>query len=69
VTLETEVRILEGPDVPELSVQPFRILQDRPSGSLAWMTGELDEKACLRTMVEEQRLIYEFDVQRTYGLY
>jgi hypothetical protein len=69
MTLETEVRILEGPDVPEQSVRLFRILQDRPSGPLAWMTGELDEEAFLATMVEEQRLLYEFDVRRVYGLY
>jgi hypothetical protein len=45
------------------------MLKDRPSGSLAWMTGGLDEEAFLRTMVEEQRLIYESDVRRTYVLY
>jgi hypothetical protein len=33
------------------------------------MTGELEEEALLEAMVEEQRLIYEFEVQRTYGLY
>jgi hypothetical protein len=33
------------------------------------MTGELEEEAFVQAMVDEQRLIYEFEVQRTYGLY
>jgi len=43
-------------------------MQGRPSGPLSWFGGELDEEAFLRTMVEEGRLIYEFDVLRSYGL-
>ena len=69
MTLETVVTILEGPDVAELSLRLFRILQDRPSGPLAWFDGELDDEAFLATMVEEQRLIYEFEVLHAYGLY
>jgi hypothetical protein len=69
MTLETVVTILDGPDAPQQSLRLFRLLQDRPSGPLAWMTGELEEEALLEAMVEEQRLIYEFEVQRTYGLY
>jgi uncharacterized pyridoxamine 5'-phosphate oxidase family protein len=69
MTLETRVSIVEGPEVPAQSVRLFRILQDRPSGPLMWMTGELEEAAFLQTMVEEHRLIYEFDVERAYGLY
>src|SRR5215212_5862503 len=53
MTLETTVTILEGPHVPEHSVRLFRILQDRPSGPLAWMTGEFEEEAFLQTMVDE----------------
>ena len=69
MTLETSVTILEGPDIPARSVRLFRVLQDRPSGPLAWMTGELEEEAFLQAMLDEQRLIYEFEVHRTYGLY
>ena len=69
MTLETTVTILEGPEIPEQSVRLFRKLQDRPTGTLAWMTGELDEDAFRSAMVDEQRLIYEFEVTRTYGLY
>jgi len=69
MTLETVVTILEGPDAPQQSLRLFRLLQDRPSGPLGWMTGELEEEAFVRAMVDEQRLIYDFEVQRTYGLY
>lgn len=69
LTLETTVSILDGPDAPELSLRFFRQVQDKPSGSLSWFGGELDEPAFLATMAEEQRLIYEFEVQRAYGLY
>jgi hypothetical protein len=67
LTLETNVRILEGPDVPELSVRLFRAMQNRPTGPLSWFGGELDEAAFRRQMVTEGRLIYEFEVHRTYG--
>ena len=69
MTLETVVTILDGPDAPQQSLRLFRLLQDRPTGPLGWMTGELEEEAFLQAMVDEQRLIYEFEVQRTYGLY
>jgi Pyridoxamine 5'-phosphate oxidase len=69
MTLETTVTILEGPEVPDQSVRLFRKLQDRPTGPLGWMTGELEEDAFRQAMVDEQRLIYEFEVTRAYGLY
>jgi hypothetical protein len=69
LTLETRVTILDGPDAPQQSLRLFRLLQDRPSGPLGWMTGELEEDAFLAAMVEEQRLIYDFEVTRSYGLY
>ena len=54
--------------VPHPNLRLFRLMQGRPSGPLSWFGGELDEEAFLRTMVEEGRLIYEFDVLRSYGL-
>jgi PPOX class probable F420-dependent enzyme len=69
--LETEVTILEGPDVPELSFRLFRTMQkDRaPEGKVAWFSGMLSKEEFLATMREEQRLIYEFQVKRAYGYY
>ena len=69
LALETTVTILDGPDAPEQNLRLFRLMQGKPAGPLSWFGSELDEDAFLRTMREEQRLIYEFEVHRTYGLY
>jgi PPOX class probable F420-dependent enzyme len=66
--LDTTVRILEGPDAAELSVRLFRLMQNRPTGNLSWFGGELSPEDFRRTMAEEQRLIYEFDITRSYGM-
>lgn len=68
LTLETSVSILEGPEAPAQNLRLFRVMQGRPSGPLSWFEGELDEAAFLKAMAEEERLIYEFDVHRSYGL-
>ncbi len=68
MALETTVTILDGPDAPAQSLELFRIMQSKPAGSLSWFGGELDESAFLQAMIDEQRLIYRFDVLRTYGL-
>jgi uncharacterized pyridoxamine 5'-phosphate oxidase family protein len=68
LTLETTVRLIEGPDVPELSERLFRIMQNRPTGDLSWFGGEMTPDDFRRAMLEEQRLIYEFDVHRAYGM-
>ena len=69
LALETTVTILDGPDAPELNLRLFRLMQDKPAGPLSWFGAELDEADFLRTMTEEHRLIYDFEVHRTYGLY
>ncbi|MFZ0216830.1 MAG: pyridoxamine 5'-phosphate oxidase family protein [Candidatus Dormiibacterota bacterium] len=66
--LETTVTILDGPDAASQNLQLFRIMQGRPAGALRWFGGELDDDAFLRAMVDEGRLIYEFDVHKSYGL-
>ncbi|HEY8524590.1 MAG TPA: pyridoxamine 5'-phosphate oxidase family protein [Acidimicrobiales bacterium] len=68
LTLETTVTILDGPDVPQLSLRFFRQLQGRPDGPLSWFSGELSEEEFVATMAEERRLLYEFEVHRAYGL-
>lgn len=69
LVLETTVEIIDSPDVPEQSVRLFRTMQGKPSGTLSWFGGDLDEDAFRARMVEEGRLIYEFTVRRHYGLY
>jgi hypothetical protein len=69
MTLETSVAILDGDDVAALSLQFFRSIQKKPEGPLSWFGGTLDEAEFLQTMRDEGRILYEFDVQRAYGLY
>jgi PPOX class probable F420-dependent enzyme len=56
--LETTVTILDGPDAPQLNLALYRALAGEPD--------DVDEY--LRAMVTERRLIYEFDVTRSYGM-
>jgi PPOX class probable F420-dependent enzyme len=68
LALESTVTILDGPDAPQLNLRLFRQMQERPSGPLSWFGGELEEDEFLRTMAEEKRLIYQFEVTKSYGL-
>lgn len=68
LAMETLVTILEGPDVPDQSVRLFRTMMGRPTGPLIWNGEELEEGPFRQTMVEEGRLIYQFEVLRSYGL-
>ena len=43
-------------------------MQSRPSGPLLWNGKETDEDAFIRQMVDEQRLIYQFEPKRVYGM-
>jgi PPOX class probable F420-dependent enzyme len=67
LTLESRVTILEGADAPELNLRLFRVMQGRPSGPLSWFGGERTEEEFVRTMIDEHRLIYEFEPVRAYG--
>lgn len=68
LALETEVTLLDGPQAPAQNLRLFRVMQNRPTGPLTWYGSELDEAAFLRTMEEDSRLIYEFEVHRCYGV-
>ena len=57
--LECRVTILEGPDAPELNLKLYRTIAKEPE--------DVDEY--LEAMVKEQRLIYEFEIVKTYGMY
>lgn len=57
--LECEVKILEGPDAPELNLKLYRTIAKEPD----------DVAEYLEAMVEEQRLIYEFEILESYGTY
>jgi hypothetical protein len=68
LTLETTVRILEGPEAALLQVRLFRKMQNRPTGNLSWFDKELSEDEFISKMNQEHRLIYEFDIARCYGM-
>lgn len=68
LTLETTVGIIEGSDVAGKSVELFRTMQDRPSGSLMWFGEELDEESFRRAMVDQRRVIYDFTLVNAYGV-
>jgi hypothetical protein len=67
LTLESTVTLLDGPDAADLSVRLFRVAQKRPRGPLVWLGTEHDEGAFRERMVEEGRLIYQFEVRKAYG--
>ncbi|MDQ3958416.1 MAG: TIGR03618 family F420-dependent PPOX class oxidoreductase [Actinomycetota bacterium] len=56
--LECNVTILDGPDAPQLNLALYRALAGEPD--------DVDEY--LEAMVKEQRLIYEFEIGKTYGM-
>lgn len=56
--LETTVTILDGPDAAQLNLALYRVLAGEPE----------DLQAYLSAMAAEERLIYEFAVDRTYGV-
>jgi hypothetical protein len=57
--LETCVTILDGPDAPMQNLQLHRITEGEPP----------DLAKYLREKVEQQRLIYEFEILKVYGQY
>jgi PPOX class probable F420-dependent enzyme len=74
LALEGTVKLLDGPDAPELNLRLFeemqRELQPPPApGNIMWAGEERSIDDFLRIMVEERRLIYELEVARAYGLH
>ncbi len=57
--LETTVHILEGPDAPMQNLALRRLVAGDPP----------DVAKYLQEKIAEQRLIYEFDITRVYGLF
>jgi hypothetical protein len=68
LTLDTTVHILDGADAPELNLRLMQQMQNRPAGNLNWFGRELSPEEFLQVMVEEKRLIYEFEIIRGYGM-
>jgi uncharacterized pyridoxamine 5'-phosphate oxidase family protein len=73
LTLECRVTILDGPDVPELSIRLSRALSAgigrEPPDSIMWYGLEWTPEQFRKLMVDEKRVIYEFEPLRHYGLF
>jgi PPOX class probable F420-dependent enzyme len=72
LTLECAVTILDGPEAPALNLRLFQVMQqgmDMPAGQINWYGRPLSHEEFLKTMVQELRLIYEFEVVHMYGMY
>ena len=74
LAIESGVTILEGPEVPELSIKLFHTMQAgmpgiQTPGNLLWNGVELTPDQFRQAMVDEQRLIYQFEPLRMYGLH
>ena len=72
LTLECRVNVLDGPDAPRLNLKLFQVMQrdtSPPSASkIMWFGVERTIDEFLQIMVDDQRLIYEFEVERSYGM-
>ena len=73
LSIDATVNILEGPDVPELSWKLFSVMQRAmtpapPPEHLMWYGKPKTREEFLQAMIDERRLIYEFDVVREYAL-
>lgn len=68
--LEGNATILEGDDVADQSVELFKVLQPYAvPGTLQWDGGAYSYEEFREIMREEQRVIYEFEVLRSWGRY
>ena len=59
MALECRVNILDGPEAVDQNLALYRVLAGEPT----------DLQEYRAAMVAEQRLIYEFEIQRAYGQY
>jgi hypothetical protein len=71
LTLECRVRILEGPSVPDASIRLFEVMQRgmNPEGQLNWYGQPKTYDQFRQLMIDEQRIIFEFEPIRHYGLF
>jgi hypothetical protein len=66
--LETRVSVLDGAEARRDSVALFRMMQNRPTGPLSWFGQEMEEPAFVQMLVDDDRVLYDFEVIRAYGL-
>lgn len=72
LAVEATADVVDTPDTPRLILKFMRLLQQRPTGPLAWHDDnhtevELDDTDFMATVAAEGCLIYQFDIDKTYG--
>ncbi|HZM78806.1 MAG TPA: pyridoxamine 5'-phosphate oxidase family protein [Candidatus Limnocylindrales bacterium] len=72
LTLEGTVRILDGPDAAEFNRRLFTVMQaslEKPPDTLFWERTLRTVDEFLQIMTDERRLIYEFEITRSHGMF
>jgi hypothetical protein len=69
LALESTVVFREDEDAIAAHVPLFRDMQHKPTGPLTWFGRELEEDEFLDTMRAEHRLLFEFQINRSYGMF
>ncbi len=72
LTMECRVNILDGADAPQLNLRLFQVMQrdQAPApGKILWYGVERTIDEFLQLMKDEGRLIYEFEITRSYGMF
>ncbi|WP_261555892.1 hypothetical protein [Frankia tisae] len=67
-SLETTVKIIDGQEGIDANVRLFRKIRGRPAGPIEFFGTEYDEEAFRKVMINDGRIVYEFDVLRSSGV-
>ena len=54
--------------MPDETLRLFRVMQDRPD-TVVWMGAEQDNATFRTMMVDDHRILYDFEPVRVYGTY
>lgn len=60
--------ILDGQEGIDANVRLFRKIRKRPKGPIEFFGTEYDEDAFRAAMIDDGRIVYEFDVLRSSGV-
>lgn len=67
-SLETTVTIIDGQEGIDANVRLFRKIRERPVGPIEFFGTEYDEEAFRAAMIDDGRVVYQFDVLRSSGV-
>jgi PPOX class probable F420-dependent enzyme len=71
LTVEARARLLEGADVPDLSIRLFRAMnheqETAPDAPVTFGGRQMTPEEFRQFIIDDRRLIYEFEPVRLYG--